>query len=384
VVAAALRAGAQPGEGRALNAAEAEDRSGGAGPLADWELATRIAWQVATADQVRVTREDVALLRADLTRTVTRADDLAREATGLGADLPPATVSVIGRRAWIRSNLASIAWLADPLAAQLSQRSGVTRSFGRRVLAVQIGAVFGYLSTKVLGQYEVFRPGDVQPGRLLLVGPNLLQAERQLLPGSTVTPQQFRLGVCLHEIGHRLQFEGVPWLRGHLRGLVDHYLAQTRLDSDRARQIMDHLRDLLREPGRLADLQTLLDVVLTPEQSVTIRQAQAVMTLLEGHGNVVMDWGAEVAARESGETLDPAAVRTLLNQRRSRGADRAVRRVLGLDMKSEQYTAGERWILGVVREHGRDTFDAVWERPEHVPSPDELKDPGAWVARVAA
>lgn len=331
-----------------------------------------------------MTRAEVDTLRRDLDATVQRADRLARAATGLGAGLDPGSVTVVGRRAWIRSNLASIAWLTDPLADRLIRSSGVNRAMSRRVLGAQLGAVFGYLSTKVLGQYEVFLPGDVAPGRLVLVGPNLLQVERDLLPGTGLTPEELRLGICLHESAHRLQFEAVDWMRPHLRQLLDTYLGDTRLDPDRVREMAARLGQLIRDPAALSDPQRLLEVVLTPTQASTIREAQSLMTLLEGHGNVVMDWGAEVAAGDDGVDLDPTRVRTILNRRRSSAPDKAIRKALGLALKAEQYRVGEQWILEVARRHGRDAFNRVWRSAEDVPTGEELEDPDAWVARTAA
>lgn len=351
------------------------------GPLADWGLARSVATTIARQAAPAVTREQAGELRRSLHDAVRRADPLVRTATGLGLHLPSAQAHVVGRGAWVRSNVASIAWLTDPLAETVLQRTGVARTVARRVLGLQLGVVLGYLGTRVLGQYEVVLPGDATPGRLLLVGPNVAEVERRLLPDTGVAPEEFRFGIVLHELAHRVQFEGVPWLRPLLRGLLDDYFADARVDPERIREIARRIPELLDDPARLRDPQRLLEIVLTPAQRDVLRRAQALMSLLEGHGNVVMDWGAAIANGEAAG-FDPGRVRTVLNRRRSKLSEQALRSALGLSMKARQYQLGEAFIFAVEERHGREAFNRVWEAPEHLPTPEELEDPDGWVARV--
>lgn len=351
--------------------------------LADWDLTERVAGLVAGIGAPTISREEAEELRAHLHDAVRRAEPLARAATGLGNGIESATCHVVGRRAWIRANVASISWLVDPLAETVLQRAGVSRVVARQALGLQLGVVLGYLASRVLGQYEALLPGDHTPGRLLLVGPNLIETERVVLPETGVPAEEFRFGVVLHELAHWLQFEGVPWLRPHLKGLLDQYLSDARVDADRLKEIAGRVPELLRDPARLTDPMRLAEIILTPAQTDVLARAQAMMSLLEGHGNVVMDWGAELADGAQAPGFDPSRVRRVLNARRSKAAQQAMRAALGLSMKARQYLAGEAFILAVAERHGRDAFHQVWEDPDHLPTTEELDDPDAWAARLA-
>jgi coenzyme F420 biosynthesis associated uncharacterized protein len=263
--------------------------------------------------------------------------------------------------------------LVDALAARQDSRPGpLATAIGSRATGVQAGGVLAFLSSRVLGQYEVFGTG----GRLLLVAPNIVATERKL----GVDPADFRLWVCLHEMTHQLQFTAVPWLKPHLESEIAEFVAATDLSPDVLRE---RLQDLLRSLGEAirgddGNSEGLMALIKDPRQRAVLDRVTAVMSLVEGHAEYVMDGvGPDVVPTV-------ATLRKRFAQRRKgRGPlDRVLRRLLGLEQKMKQYAEGRIFVGGVVDLVGMEGFNRVWEGPANLPRIEELTDPAAWVARV--
>ena len=205
------------------------------------------------------------------------------------------------------------------------------------------------------------------------MAPNIVHTEREI----GADPTDFRLWVCLHEETHRVQFTAVPWMRDHLFAEIGK-LAETMEPSGLLDDGLGRIAEALK--GARASGASLLDVVSTPEQKDLIDRLTGVMSLLEGHADVVMDG--------VGPRVIPsvASIRDRFNERRKGVGvlDKVLRRLLGLDAKMAQYRDGAAFVRHVVDEAGMEQFNAVWERPEHLPSKVEIKDPQAWMARVLA
>jgi coenzyme F420 biosynthesis associated uncharacterized protein len=270
-----------------------------------------------------------------------------------------------------------MAALLNPLvealtAKQDSPPGALATAIGSRATGVQAGGLLAFLSSRVLGQYEVFGTG----GRLLLVAPNIVATERKL----GVDPSDFRLWVCLHEVTHQLQFTAVPWLRGHLEAEIAQFVEATDLTSDvlreRLQEVLRSLVDAVR--GDDGDSEGLMALIKDPAQRAVLDRVTAVMSLVEGHAEYVMDGvGPEVVPTV-------ATLRKRFAQRRKgRGPlDRVLRRLLGLEQKMKQYAEGRVFVGGVIDLVGMEGFNRVWERPENLPRLEELTAPAQWVDRV--
>ena len=351
--------------------------------MVDWDLAVTTGIRLVKPGP-DVSADEARQAVADLRTYAAQAHGDVASFTGLDAptdDRAGHSVVVIDRPGWIRANAAGFRTVLDPLIDKLQERrttsSPIGDAVGSKVTGAQTGTLLAFLATKVLGQYELFPPYGVdvtdKPGRLLLVAPNIVSAEREM----GVDPRDFRLWVCLHEETHRVQFTAVPWLRDHLRSEIALFLDQAELDASAyAAMFREAVQRLGRSVKGDADL-TLVDLLQSPEQRAVLDRLTAVMSLLEGHADFVMDGvGPSVIP-----TVD--TIRAKFTSRRQGGSplDQLLKRLLGLDAKLRQYQDGAAFVRRVVDRVGMEGFNRVWTGPNTLPTKHEIANPDAWVER---
>jgi coenzyme F420 biosynthesis associated uncharacterized protein len=271
--------------------------------------------------------------------------------------------------------------LLDPTLARAGKGLGPLRPAMRiaagAVLTAEVGVILGFLSQRVLGQYELvmLEPAAVtRPPRLLFVVPNL----RQAVESFEADEREFLTWVALHEVTHAVQFAGVPWLQEHIAGLVGELLSSAELRIDAARALrLPSLDDVKRVAAAVRE-GDIVGLVASEQERAVLERLQCAMAIVEGHAEHVMD--------AVGEELIPSLPKLragLERRRRSPGwAARALQRLLGLELKMRQYEQGKRFCDAVVERAGIAALNRVWEGPELLPSTAELEDPGAWLART--
>ncbi|AJP02588.1 MULTISPECIES: zinc-dependent metalloprotease [Streptomyces] len=360
--------------------------------MVDWNLAVATATRLVRPGP-EVSRDEARAVVAELRRHAKASEEHVRGFTRLATDPAHDTpVLVVDRAGWIRANVAGFREILRPLLDKMQQRRGGTPggavfgALGGKVTGVELGMLLSFLASRVLGQYETFAPatrdlpaGQNGGGRLLLVAPNIVHVEREL----DVDPHDFRLWVSLHEETHRTQFTAVPWLRDHLEGEIQAFLAETDVDPvtllERVREAAQTLAGGRPEGEEDDGGRSLVELVQSPAQREILGRLTAVMSLLEGHADFVMDGVGPEVVPTVGE------IREKFQQRRAKGASRldlALRKLLGLDAKLKQYRDGERFVRAVVDEVGMDGFNRVWTSPNTLPTRTEIAKPADWVARV--
>ncbi|MDQ3983186.1 MAG: zinc-dependent metalloprotease [Actinomycetota bacterium] len=359
--------------------------------LIEPSVASAIARRVAgtpPSESARLIRD----LEHDLSVAVPRSEELVAAASGIPPP-PPVRWGVVDRAAWADANIAGMSALIDPLARRVGDRLDKLplplRVAQRGIVSAEVGLLLGYISRRVLGQYDLLvpevPPGDKPPRRrrsgvppgtvLYFVGPNMVETARR----HDFVSHEFALWVALHEVTHRFQFAGVPWLRPRFFGLVETYMSSLELD---ARGLAARLAGAAREVRARSlppDQRHPMFLLASPEQRTTLESLQALMSVVEGHGNFVMDL--------VGERVIPSfkRMRRAFERRRQQPGpvQRAFNHLIGLEMKLRQYELGQRFCDEIYRRGGAPAIARLWASPEELPTLAELREPESWLRRVA-
>jgi len=345
----------------------------------DWSLAEKVAVRIAGSDPF-TSSYHYDSLAPDFEELTARAQALVETHLGWRSQQGDARARVASRADWIRANIASFQRMLRPLTDKLesSMASGVVSPVASRVAGLEMGAVLGWMSTRVLGQYDMLvleEEGAEDQDIVYYVGPNILALEKRF----GFPPREFRLWVALHEVTHRTQFTGVPWLREYFLGQVNGMLGTVDPDPMQFFRALGRLADSLRRGQSPFADGGVVTLFATESQRATMDRVGGLMSLLEGHGDVTMD-------RAGGDAI-PSAPRfgEVLRNRRGDigGPAKVLQRLIGLEAKMAQYEQGEHFIEAVERVGGTAYLNRAFESSAQLPTLAEIREPDRWMARIA-
>ncbi len=387
----------------------------------DWNFARTVAGKVGGREPFAESYLREAF-EQDMLELTPKAEGLVEIETGLVSAVGPARARITDRLGWVDANLASFDRLLRPLLGRMdnddvdeeadaaetrrftdrladrlglvgdtirpygnvvedsvvSAASTTTAYVGPKMAGAEVGALLGWMSGRVLGQYDLLLIEDERPDDqdwVYYVAPNMMSLEKRY----GFPPREFRLWVAVHECTHRAQFTGVPWLQPYFLSLVNELLDNVDPDPKR---FFDTIRETVeaRRSGEVSKVAEggLGALLASPAQKETMNKVSGLMSLLEGHGDITMDRAAK--------DLIPNQARfsRVMSQRRKNasGITKVFQRLTGMEAKLAQYEEGEEFIVAVETAGGRELFDQVWASAENVPSLDEIRQPELWIERV--
>jgi coenzyme F420 biosynthesis associated uncharacterized protein len=347
------------------------------GDSVDWALAEKVASRIAGDDPFAASYHAHGMER-DFTELTAQAQVYVEAETGFRSAAGPARARVVDRSDWVRANISSYRRMLRPMLAKMETKmDGPVGALSGKVAGAELGALLGWMSTRVLGQYDLLVLEDENPqdqDLVYFVGTNILALEkRQSFP-----PGEFRLWVALHEVTHRTQFTGVPWLRPYFLSLVGQLIDETDTDPRRLFTAVGRIAEGVRTRTNPLTDGGVAALLASTEQREVMEKVGGLMSLLEGHGDVIMDR----AAADRIPSADRFARALRARRAEMNAGAKLLQRLIGLEAKLAQYEQGEAFIAAVEDVGGPELLNRAFERAENLPSMDEIRDPAIWLARL--
>ncbi len=375
-----LIAGAVAGLGASYVASRKRPESTDENRLIDWNLVRRMSIRTSQSDQAPVHGRSAA--QAEYTEMVRRSEPLIARYLSVDLPEPVQRILVVDRAEWLEANIFNFAELFKFI-EEIYRKNATAQTVGtmlasginQRVMSIQLGVLLGVLARKVLGQYDLsLLAAEPTPGSLYFVEPNIAKIQHTL----GLNGHDFRLWIALHETTHAYEFEAYPWVREHFNGLLRRYFDQLndQLQSLRA-GIGPLLQRIMENWGKG---QHWMEMVLTPDQRAIFNELQALMSLVEGYSNHIMNAiGKEILPNFE-------EIEHRIEQRKSRRsvAEQLFNRITGMDLKLAQYAEGQRFVDSVVEKRGIGFATRVWHHAGNLPNLEEIRNPERWIARIDA
>jgi len=349
-------------------------------PMIDWEQARSMALKVSQWEQAPLQQREFR--QEQYTRLVKQSEPLIAEYLGVNLPQPVSRIYVLDRREWLEANFASFEQLFKPI-EDIYARSGASRGLlsllpgdvNGRVLGVQIGVVLGFLGKRVLGQYDLslLSPDPSVRGALYYVEPNIARVQEKL----GLNDEEFRLWIALHETTHVFEFEAYPWVRTHFNALLMEYF--NHLNSQLNNLSGNGLGQLFsRMVQNIGSGRHWIELILTPEQHQIFERLQALMSLVEGYSNHMMN----VVGKQLLPSFNHIEKQMSSRQQSRTLLEQLFYRLTGMNLKMEQYQQGEAFVNAVVNTRGIAFASRVWDCAENLPTLEEIRDPSKWIARI--
>ena len=285
---------------------------------------------------------------------------------------------------WINANIDAFRKLFAPIESLYHDEGGdrsvaavMLGGLNRRVISTELGLLLGYLARRVLGQYDLALLGrePITNGKLYYVEPNIRMVEQNLM----LPPEEFRMWLALHETTHAFEFESHPWVREHFNSLLTHYMEFLKQDAEQLKQGVRGLKMFIqRARSNESGAESWIEAVMAPEQRDLFNHMQAMMCVIEGYSNHVMN----VVGSDLLPNYEGIARKFELRQRQRTTSERLFARLTGLNVKMEQYRLGEAFVNHVVKERGHEAIRQMWSGPEALPTMTEIREPSRWLARM--
>jgi len=356
--------------------------------MVDWNRAREIATGMNKGDTLTATERE--RLNAYYGELVTRCIPIVSAYTGTSLPTDRERTFAFDRVDWINANLDGFKRMLEPIEGLNDEnpgRNAISRAWNgvsQMMTSYEVGLMLGYMARRVLGQYDLALLGRepvTETGKLYYVEPNIRGVERKLgLP-----KDDFRMWLALHETTHAFEFEAHPWVQIHFNGLLDRYMSFLKQDAEFLRQGVQGIKVFVQrvQQGRREDEESSgswLEMLMDDEQRALFTEMQAMMCVIEGYSNHVMN----AVGKDLLDNYEEISRKFEARQRQRSQADQLFAKLTGLDVKMEQYRQGERFIDEIARQRGHAFAHQVWDKPENMPSMEEIRNPDRWIARMDA